>query len=79
MQISLKAARVNADLTQSQVEAATGFARSTLTRWENGKGFPRIDDLTTLCELYEIPVEFIKDDQTGRSSRRRKHENNIGR
>ena len=60
MQITLKAARVNAGLTQQQVEEKTGFARSTLTRWENGKGFPRIDDLTTLCNLYGIPVENIK-------------------
>lgn len=60
MQITLKAARVNAGLTQQQVEKETGFARSTLTRWENGKGFPRIDDLTTLCSLYGIPVDSIR-------------------
>lgn len=60
MEITLRAARVNAGLTQQQVEAETGFARSTLTRWETGKGFPRIDDLTTLCKLYGVPVEFIK-------------------
>ena len=56
MKITLRAARVNAGLTQLQVEKATGFARSTLTRWESGKGFPRIDDLTTLCNLYGLPV-----------------------
>lgn len=60
MQITLKAARVNAGLTQQQVEAETGFARSTLTRWENGKSSPRMDDLTVLCKLYDIPVECIK-------------------
>lgn len=60
MKITLRAARVNAGLTQIQVEKATGFARSTLTRWESGKGFPRIDDLTTLCNLYGLPVECIR-------------------
>lgn len=63
MTITLRAARVNAGLTQTQVEAATGFARSTLFRWETGKGFPRIDDLTTLCNLYGVPVECIKREQ----------------
>lgn len=63
LQITLKAARVNAGFTQEQVEKATGFARSTLIRWENGKGFPRIDDLTTLCDLYGISVEYIKQTQ----------------
>lgn len=58
--ISLRAARVNVGLSQAQVEAKTGFARSTLTRWERGKGFPRIDDLTKLCELYGLSVDRIK-------------------
>lgn len=60
MEITLKAARVNAGMTQIQVEKTTGFARSTLTRWETGKGFPRIDHLTTLCKLYGVPVDCIK-------------------
>lgn len=62
-----------------QVAAVTGFARSTLFRWETGKGFPCIDDLTTLCDLYEIPVECIKKErgqQTGgeRMSEQQKQE-----
>lgn len=60
VRITLKAARVNAGLTQQQVEAATGIARSTLTRWENGKVSPRMDDLEKLCALYGVPPEFIK-------------------
>ena len=69
MKISLRAGRVNAGLTQTQVEQATGFARSTLFRWETGKGFPRIDDLTTLCELYGMPVEYIRKEQDAATSR----------
>lgn len=60
MQITLKAARVNAGLTQKQVEDATGYARSTLIRWESGKGSPRLTDLAVLCKLYGVSVENIK-------------------
>lgn len=60
MKITLKAARINAGLTQQQVENATGYARSTLTRWENGKVSPRLENLEVLCKLYGIPVEHIK-------------------
>ena len=60
MQITLKAARVNAGLTQAQVEKETGYARSTLTSWESGKTFPRADVLEVLCKLYDIPVGNIK-------------------
>ena len=60
MKITLKAARVNAGLTQQQVENAPGFARSTLTRWENGKVSPRMEDVEVLCKLYDVPLECIK-------------------
>lgn len=60
MQITLKAARVNAGLTQQQVQQATGIARSTLRRWEQGKTSPRVSELAALCDLYGVVVEHIK-------------------
>ena len=60
MQITLRAARVNAGLTQEQVHQSTGIARSTLKRWERGETSPKVTELADLCELYGIPVEQIK-------------------
>ena len=60
MKITLKAARINAGFTQEQVEAESGISRSTLYRWEHGKGFPRVNDLDKLCRMYGIPMECIK-------------------
>lgn len=60
MQLTLRAARVNAGLTQQQVFEKTGFARSTLNRWEAGIVRPKIDCLMVLCELYGVPIECIK-------------------
>lgn len=58
--ISLKAARVNAGMTQTDVETKLGYARSTLTRWETGKCVPRADKLEALCNLYGVLVTDIK-------------------
>lgn len=58
--MTLRAARVNAGLTQQQVFEKTGYARSTLIRWEKGETLPRMNDLAVLCELYGVPVEYIK-------------------
>lgn len=67
LKLSLRAARVNAGLTQQQVEQRAGFARSTLTRWESGKGFPRLDDLIALCELYGVrPEDIRRNDESGK-------------
>ena len=60
MQITLKAARVNAGLTQEQVQQTTGVARSTLRRWEQGKTFPKANELATLCDLYGVEIGQIK-------------------
>lgn len=60
MRLTLRAARVNAGLTQQQVLEATGYARSTLARWEKGKTRPRVNDLEVLCKLYGVPVECIE-------------------
>lgn len=60
MQISLKAARVNAGLTQEHVQQVTGIARSTLRSWERGKTSPKASVLSKLCEIYGVPIEHIK-------------------
>lgn len=60
MEITLKAARINAGLTQKAVRAALGYSRNTLYRWESGIGSPKWKDLQRLCGLYGIPVECIK-------------------
>ena len=60
MEITLKAARINAGLTQEQVKAKTGYSRNSLYRWEKGIGSPKWKDLKRLCELYGVPAECIK-------------------
>lgn len=60
MQITLKAARINAGFTQEQVKEKLGYSRNSLHRWENGIGSPKFNTLTKLCDLYGVPVECIK-------------------
>lgn len=56
MELTLRAARVNAGLTQEQVHERLGIAMSTLSRIECGKSSPRYKTLCELCELYGISV-----------------------
>jgi transcriptional regulator with XRE-family HTH domain len=60
MKITLKAARVNAGLTQEQVREKTGIARSTLMRWERDGSSIQVRDLEALCKLYGTPMDCIK-------------------
>lgn len=58
--ISLKAARVNAGLKQSDAAAAIGVLRDTVARWERGDTRPKANQLEALCALYQVPIERIK-------------------
>lgn len=60
-QISLKAARVNAGLTQKEVAKNDNIRVdvATIVSWENGKTFPKAPQLQALCALYKIPIDYI--------------------
>lgn len=60
VELSLKAARVNAGLKQSEVCEQLGIARGTLSRWESGKGTPRLKQLIMLCGMYGVKAEDIR-------------------
>lgn len=58
-QITLRAARVNADLTLDEAAAAAGITRQTLLSYEHGRSLPRIDIFNKLCEIYQCPMSSI--------------------
>lgn len=59
LQISLKAARVNAELTQDDVARLLGVSNKTVLNWEAGKARPTTATLKYLSEIYKMPLENI--------------------
>lgn len=57
--ISLKAARVNADLTQQQLADLLGVALNTVKNWEDGKSEPTVSQLRKISEVSGISMDFI--------------------
>ena len=67
MKITLKAMRVNSNLTQSEVAKKAGISKSTLINWENNKTSPTAVQFCRLCEIYGcstkdifLPIELAK-------------------
>ena len=58
--ITLKAARVNAELTLDDVAERIGKSKQSIENWENGKTPIKYSDLIKLSELYEMPVKYIR-------------------
>jgi len=59
IQISLAAARVNAEMTQEAAAEAMGVTRATIINWEKGKIVPGIPEMEKLSRLYNIPQDNI--------------------
>lgn len=57
--ITLKAARVNANLSQQEAARLIGVAASTLRNWEAGKTFPNQPKIEKMCEVYGIPFDVL--------------------
>lgn len=59
MKISLRAARVNANLTQKEVVERIGISKTTLCSYEKGRTAPDIDTAKQLAALYGLTVNDI--------------------
>lgn len=59
LKISLKAARVNANLSQENVAKIMKKSKVTINNWENGKTEIDYGNLTELCRLYSVTMDDI--------------------
>ena len=59
LQISLAAARVNANLTQEDAAKRLKIGKRTLINWEKGISIPSFSDINMLSQIYKIPVDNI--------------------
>ena len=54
MQITLKAARMNKQLTQRDAAARIGVTSDTIGNWERGKSFPDAMQIKRIEEVYKV-------------------------
>jgi len=59
IQISLKAARVNANMTIIEASKALGIGKDTLIKWEKTPGVISADKGKVISDAYNMPIDFI--------------------
>lgn len=59
IRISLRAARVNARLTQREAAKHLGICVATLQHYETGATTPDWETVQRITELYHIPMDYI--------------------
>ena len=45
--------------SQEQLAERIGVSRSTVAKWESGKGIPKIDNLVTLCDVFDVTMDSL--------------------
>lgn len=58
-QITLRAARINVNLSQIEAAKKLNIAPSTLRNWEKGKTFPTQRQIVAICKLYGMDFNNI--------------------
>ncbi len=59
MQMTLKAIRINKQLSQDEAAKLIGISSDTLSNYERGKSFPDIPVLKKIEEVYETRYDSI--------------------
>ena len=59
MAITMKAARVNANLTQKEAAKALNIHKNTLLNYERGRSIPKVDMARKMAALYGLAVSDI--------------------
>lgn len=60
MQITMRSARVNAGLNQTDICSMMNINQKTLIDWEKGRKIPRADKLMEFCEICGCDIKDIK-------------------
>lgn len=60
MEITIKAARINAGMTQTEAAKALGIGKSTLLNYEMYRTIPDINTAIRMAELYGTTVDRIR-------------------
>lgn len=59
MQLSLRAARINAGIGAKAASEAAGVHLSTLYNWERGRFAPDVNKARALCRLYCVELDCV--------------------
>ncbi|EEG73849.1 helix-turn-helix domain-containing protein [[Clostridium] hylemonae] len=56
---NLKSARQKKQFTQEYVSRQLNISRQAISKWETGKGYPDLDNLVLLSNLYDVSLDEL--------------------
>lgn len=60
----IKDERLKRDLTQEQLAQEFFVTRQLVSKWENGKSYPDLDQVVKMSEWFELPLDYLLKEDT---------------
>ncbi len=57
--IKIKVLRLKLKITQAELALKIGIPQSTISKWENGKREPSINQLITLAKFFKCTTDYL--------------------
>lgn len=59
---NLKRYREKCGFSQQEVAKRLNLTRQSISKWENGKGYPDLVNLVSLAKLYQVFIDCLVED-----------------
>ena len=59
----LKEQREKHEMTQKQLAELLHVSRQAVTRWENGDGYPSVDNLKYISRYFNVTIDYLVNDE----------------
>ena len=59
MEITMKAARINAGYTQKEADKLLKVSKDTVSNWERGKSYPDVTNLRDIERVYRVKYDDL--------------------
>ncbi len=60
-------------ITQLELAEAVEVSRQAVSKWESGSSVPSTENLRVLSELYEVPIDYLLNDNAEKGTEDRKN------
>lgn len=72
----LRECRKKSGLSQIELAERLDVSRQAISRWESGKGYPSMDNLRRLAEVYGVSLDALTTEKEKRSEEKEEHIDN---
>ena len=56
---TISSLRKKMGITQTELAAKLNVSHKTISKWENGQGFPKVTQFPVLAEFFKVSVDFL--------------------